>query len=261
VTLKLEKRVAIVTGGGRGIGRSIAFRLAAEGAAVAVNDIDGAAAQETAVKIAALGGRATGVEANVAVEGDVARLVAETVKLYGHLDILINNAGIDGIGAVEDTAYATWRSIHSVDLDGAFLCAKHAAPLLGQSGAGSIINISSIHAFVTQPSRAAYASAKAGLLGLTKALAVELGPKGIRVNAIMPGYIRTEIWEAWLKKTKNPEDTIRQISDQHPLRRIGYPEDVAGAVAFLVSDDARFISGTALIVDGGLTATYVPPPV
>jgi len=186
-------------------------------------------------------------------------MIAGVIDGTGRLDALINNAGIDCVALIGKTSSDQWGQLLGVDLSGAFLCAKCAEPYLARHGCGSIVNISSIHAFATQPGRAAYASAKAGLIGLTKALALELGPQGIRVNAILPGYIRTEMWSQWLGQA-DPEATVRRIADQHPLRRVGRPEDVAGAVAFLVSDDARFMSGTTLIVDGGLTATYVPPP-
>lgn len=253
------KRVAVVTGAARGIGRAIAMRLAADGAAVVVNDIERAGAQAVAREISRAGGQALAVAGSVACEDDIIRLFARVRRDFGRLDILVNNAGVDAVAGVAEMDYAAWRRLQSVDLDGAFLCVKHAAPLLVAAGSGSIVNISSIHALATQPARAAYAAAKAGLLGLTKALALELGPRGIRVNAILPGYIRTEIWSQWLDRT-DPESTIRKIADQHPLRRVGAPEDVAGAVAFLASDDARFVSGTTLVVDGGLTAAFVPPP-
>lgn len=251
--------VAVITGAGRGIGRAIAARLAADGAAVVINDIDGESAQAVARQISRAGGQAIAVAGSVGREADVIRLFARVRRKFGRLDILVNNAGIDAMAGVVDMEYIDWRRLQSVDLDGAFLCTKHAAPLLAATGSGSIVSISSIHAFATQPARTAYAAAKAGLIGLTKALALELGPRGVRVNAILPGYIRTEIWSQWLDQA-DPESTIRRIAAQHPLRRIGRPEDVAGAVAFLVSDDARFISGTTLVVDGGLTASFVAPP-
>ena len=257
---KADPRVAIVTGAGRGIGRGIALRLARDGTEVVVNDIDAAAGRETAELITKAGGHAIAVVADVAVEGDVTRLMDEVIARFGQLDILVNNAGIDAVGTVEEMSFPEWQRLHSVDLGGAFLCAKYAVPHLVRSPGASIVNISSIHAFAAQPARAAYAAAKAGLLGLTKALAVELGPTGVRVNAIIPGYIRTDIWSEWLDQTGSPEETIRRISLQHPLRRVGQPADIAGAVAFLISADAGFITGATLTVDGGLTSTFEPPP-
>jgi glucose 1-dehydrogenase len=259
--LNFRDRVAIVTGGARGIGRAISLRLADEGAAVAIVDIDAEGGQETAKLIGERGGSAFALDADVSREADVNNLVNKTISRFARLDILVNNAGVDLVASLQDNSLENWQHMQAVDTGGAFLCAKHAQPYLVRSGASAIINISSIHAFCTQPNRAAYASAKAALVGLTRALALELGPFGIRVNAILPGYIRTEIWNSWLSAVKDPEKVIDRIVQQHPLGRIGTPEDVAAAVAFLASDNASFISGTTLILDGGLTAMYVPPPI
>jgi len=258
--VRFKDKVCIVTGAGRGIGREIARRMAAEGAAVAVDDIDPASAKDAAQRICDEGGAAIGIQADVSREADAARLVRETVSRWGRLDILVNNAGIDLVAAVEDTGADDWQRMLSVDLGGAFLCAKHAAEHLARRRSGVIVNISSIHASSTLPGRAAYASAKAGLAGLTRALALDLGPKGIRVNAIFPGYVRTEIWNIWLDAVPDKESLVERIASQHPLRKIGTPGDIAGAVAFLASDDAAFMTGSTMVVDGGLTAMFQPPP-
>jgi NAD(P)-dependent dehydrogenase (short-subunit alcohol dehydrogenase family) len=258
--MRFRDRVAVVTGAGRGIGRAVARRLASEGASVVVNDLAAGGADETARLVSDAGGRALPVAADISAEADVSRLMAEAAKHFGGVDVLVNNAGIDLVAPVEKTTLEDWQRMQSVDLTGAFLCARHALPLLKRSNSGAVVNVASIHAFCTQPGRAAYAAAKAGLLGFTRALALDLGPLGIRVNAVVPGYIRTEIWNLWLSETPDPEATIAGIAGQHPLRRVGTPEDIAAAVAFLSSDDAAFVSGASLVVDGGLTAMFPPPP-
>jgi NAD(P)-dependent dehydrogenase (short-subunit alcohol dehydrogenase family) len=256
----LLERVALVTGAGRGIGEGVALRLAREGAAVVVNDRDAVTAGRTVEKIAAAGGRAMAVAADISVEADVERMIDQASRSFGGLDILVNNAGVDLVAPVTDTTLQDWHRVHSVDLAGAYLCVHHSCQLLERSRGGCVVNVASIHAFCTQPGRAAYAAAKAGLLGLTRALALDLGPLGIRVNAVVPGYVRTEIWDLWLNKVPDPEATVKAIAQQHPIRRIGKPEDIAAAVAFLASDDAAFITGASLVVDGGLTAMFPPPP-
>ena len=258
--MRFKGKVCIVTGAGRGIGREIARKMAMEGAAVAVDDIDKERANGVAQEISDEGGVAFGIQADVSSESDVARLVEETVFRLGRLDILVNNAGVDLVAAPQDTGLDEWNRMLAVDLSGAFLCAKHSTDHLASSRAGVIINISSIHASATLPGRVAYASAKSGLMGLTRALALDLGPMGIRVNAILPGYIRTEIWNSWLNSAPDREGFIKRIANQHPLRRIGTPGDIAAAVAFLASEDASFISGSMLVVDGGFTAMFQPPP-
>lgn len=259
--MRFKGKVCIVTGAGRGIGREIARRMASEGAAVAVDDIDLETARAVAQEICDEGGNAFGIQADVSRDEDVLRLVGETVSRLGRLDILVNNAGVDLVAATEDTGVDEWRRMLSVDLGGAFLCAKHSAEHLARNRSGVIVNISSIHASSTLPGRAAYASAKAGLTGLTRALALDLGPRGVRVNAILPGYIRTDIWNVWLDSVPDREGFIGRIAGQHPLRRIGTPGDIAGVAAFLASDDAAFVSGAMLVVDGGFTAMFQPPPV
>jgi len=257
---RLQGKVALVTGAGRGIGLAIAHRLAAEGAALAVNDIDEAMAQRATEAIAVAGGRAISVPCDIACEEAISQVVGTTVAILGGLDILVNNAGIDLVASPERTRLSDWDRLHAIDLRGAFLCAKEASPHLGRMRDGAIVNIASIHALATQPGRSAYAAAKAGLIGLTRALAVDLGPSGVRVNAVVPGYIETEIWKTWLNDVPDPEHLLSAIAQQHPVRRFGQPEDVAAVVAFLASHDASFVSGTTLVVDGGLTSTFISPP-
>lgn len=259
--MRFRGKVCLVTGAGRGIGREIALRMASEGAAVAVNDIDPETARAVARRIRDEGGNAVGIQADVSRDSDASRLVEETLSRLGGPDILVNNAGVDLVAAPRDTGVDEWQRMLSVDLSGAFLCAKHSMEHLARERSGVVVNISSIHASATLPGRAAYASAKAGLVGLTRALALDLGPRGIRVNAILPGYIRTEMWSHWLDSVPDREGLVRRIADQHPLRRVGTPGDIAGVVAFLASEDAAFISGTTVVVDGGFTAMFQPPPV
>jgi NAD(P)-dependent dehydrogenase (short-subunit alcohol dehydrogenase family) len=254
----LKDGVALVTGAGRGIGRAIALRLGAEGMRVAVNDIDVATAKDTAAGIVKAGGKAVPIPADVSKDEDVRRLVDECVKQLGGLSVLVNSAGVDFAGALAKTTDEAWRRIHDVDLLGPFRLVRAAEPHLAKAR-GSIVNIGSNHALATMPERTAYAAAKAGIVGLTMSLALELGPKGIRANTVMPGYIQTPIWKLWLDKEKNPDALLKQIAAVHPLRRLGTPDDVAGVVAFLASTDAAFITGSTIVVDGGYSTQLEPP--
>jgi NAD(P)-dependent dehydrogenase (short-subunit alcohol dehydrogenase family) len=248
----MDQRIALVTGAGAGIGAGIALRFAEAGYAVAVLDINEAAAQSTAKRLPPKA-RALVLVADVADELQVRTAVEKVAKKLGFLDVLVNNAGIEVTGSVSDLTSADWDRQNAVNLRGAFLMSKYVIPKMTAKG-GAIVNISSVHAFVSWAGSAAYDATKAGLIGLTRAMALDHGPAGIRVNAICPGYINTPLMEKWLESVPNREETMRQVLACHPLGRIGTPRDVAEAALFLASDAASFISGTTLVVDGAMTA-------
>lgn len=243
---------AIVTGGAYGIGGATARRLAQDGASVLVADIDLPAAQANAARIRDDGNIAEVFAADVGSHDDIAAMVSRAVELWGRLDILVNNAysptdGVDG-DAVTVSEQA-WDSGMATLVKAHFLAAKYAVPHMQVNG-GSIVNISSVHGLLMAPRKLIYEAGKSAVIGITKQMAIDFGPLGIRVNAICPGHIVTEKqqerWDA------NPSG-LRYFEDQYPVRRTGTPDDIANAAAFLCSDDASFITGHALVVDGGLT--------
>lgn len=248
----MDQRNVLITGAGSGIGAGIALRFAEAGYAVGVLDIDAGAAQRMARRLPP-GARAIPLVADIADELQVRTAVENAVNELGSLNVLVNNAGIEVSGSVSDLTSAEWDRQNAVNLRGAFLMSKYVIQKMTARG-GAIVNISSVHAFVSWTGSAAYDATKAGLVGLTRAMALDHGPAGIRVNAICPGYIDTPLMETWLESVSNREETIRQVLAYHPLGRIGTPRDVAEAALFLASDTASFISGTTLVVDGAMTA-------
>ncbi|TMQ73181.1 MAG: SDR family oxidoreductase [Candidatus Eisenbacteria bacterium] len=256
--MRLTDRAALITGGGRGIGRAIALRFAAEGAAVAVCGTGRDALETTAHDITAAGGRALALIADVADEAAVARAIAATVARFGRLDILVNNAGIAGpTAAAVDARREEWARTLDVNLTGAFLCAKHAIPHLIASGNGRILNITSVAGKIGYALRSAYAASKWGMIGLTRSLAIEVGPQGVTVNAIAPGSTRGERIAAVVRDRaaalgRRPEDVEREFFiEANALKRMVEPEEIAATAAFLASDEARNITGETLGVSAG----------
>ena len=247
-----NQKVALITGAAQGIGRGIAETFAEAGASVALFDVNGEGAREVAGHISSPG-KAFAICGDVAREDDVRAACEQVFKHFGSLDIVVNNAGIETAGNAVNMASSDWDRLMAVNLRGAFLFAKYSIPLMRGKG-GAIVNISSVHAFVSYPDDAAYDASKAGLIGLTRALALDHGKDGVRVNAICPGYIETPLHHKWLDALPNPEETMKEVMKFHPAGRIGTPRDVGQAALFLASDAASFITGTYLVVDGGMTA-------
>ena len=250
----MGSRVAVVTGGAAGIGRECAFRLASDGYRVAVIDIDVEGGEQVAAQICSDGGEAIFLEYDVGEPDAFPGVVAAVAHRWDALHILVNNAGLDYNEPLSEMTVAAWDRCLAVDLRSVALSAQAAADLMERSGGGSIVNIASVMAWYTVADYGAYTASKAGVIGLTKTLALELGPKGIRVNAIAPGFIDTAAWERVLAKMDDPEEFAASVAALHAVGRRGIPADIAGTVAFLVGDDAGFITGQTLVVDGGLTA-------
>ncbi len=247
-----SKTVALVTGAGHGIGRAIAERLAGQGAAVAIVDIDGDSAADTAESLRSKGHAAFAAQADITDFDAVSRVVADSVAALGELTVLVNNAGFTDAGDIQHMPFDAWHREIDVNLNGPYHCLRAVLPRMQAQGAGAIVNISSVNGvrFFGNPS---YSAAKAGLINLTQSVASEYGKHGIRCNAVLPGSVRTQniSWEIRIKKDP---DVFNKLARWYPLGRVAEPEDVAKAVSFLASDDAGYITGVALPVDGGLLA-------
>ncbi len=237
-------KTALVTGSARGIGRTIAEQLAQRNANVVVCDLDQAAVDKTAAEIR---GRVMGVKADVSDSGDVENLFRQTLDRFGRVDIVINNAGITRDGIIVRLDEKDWDMVLDINLKGAFLITKAAARIMMKQRCGRIVNISSVIGLVGNAGQANYAASKAGLIGLTKSSAKELAPRSITVNAVAPGFIATDMTDAI------PDAARQKLLDRILLKRAGTPLDVASAVLFLVSDEASYITGQVLTIDGGLS--------
>ncbi len=256
---EFDGRVVLVTGGALGIGRGIVRGFAGAGAAVAISDINTAAAELLAGELRAVGSRVITTIGDVSDPEDAGRMVAETVSGLGGLNVLVNNAGIQPVDAyyrVEDTPVEVWDRILGVNLRGTFLVSRSAIPAIRASGkGGSVINIASVQGVQSMPRVPSYAASKGGVLSLTRNMALDYAPEGIRVNAICPGTIDSELVRAAARAEGGDLDaTLQRYGAFHPLRRLGQPEDVAQAALFLASDRSSFMTGSYLAVDGGFLA-------
>ena len=244
--MRLLDKVAIITGGGRGIGEATAKKFAKEGAKVVIADINVEDIERTVSEIQAMGGETIGLTVDVTNAESVNKMIASTVEKYGKLDVLVNNAGITMDATLLKMTEDQWDKVIDVNLKGVYICGQAAAKVMVEQGSGVILNASSVVGVYGNFGQTNYAATKWGVIGMTKTWAKELGKKGVRSNAVAPGFILTPMVK------KMPENVLDMMKDKAPLKRLGEPEDIANAYAFLASDEARFITGAVLEVTGGV---------
>jgi 3-oxoacyl-[acyl-carrier protein] reductase len=244
--MRLKDKAAIITGSARGIGKATAIKFAQEGAKVVVCDVNVDQVNETVDEIKKMGFEALGFKMDVTNRAEIDAVIAATIAQYGKLDCIVNNAGITADNTLLKLTEAEWDRVININLKGVYNCAQAATAVMADQGFGVILNASSVVGLYGNFGQTNYAATKWGVIGMTKTWAKELGKKGIRVNAVAPGFILTPMTD------KMPEKVLDMMKDKAPLKSLGYPEDIANAYAFLASDEARFITGTVLSVDGGI---------
>ncbi|MBB6673492.1 SDR family NAD(P)-dependent oxidoreductase [Cohnella nanjingensis] len=250
-----ENKVVIVTGGGGGIGRAIAQRFARAGASVVVVGRTLGKVQSVADEIAAEGGRAVAMGADVSSEEDVARVIRDTRSLFGRIDVMVNNAAVCPQVRLTDMSLDEWNGVITNNLTSVFLFSRGVIPSMLEQGGGVIVNVSSVHALATLDGYSAYSASKAGIVGLTRAIALDYAKQNIRANTVLPGAVRTPMLESSVKNLNTPQEEImKQWDDSQPIGRVGQPEEIASVVMFAASPDNSFMTGATLVADGGMTA-------
>jgi NAD(P)-dependent dehydrogenase (short-subunit alcohol dehydrogenase family) len=254
---RLDDRVALVTGGAHGIGRACVERLQTGGATVVFCDVDAEVGRAVAERLSSEGTEVEFIEADVTSEEQMAGTIAFAIERFGSIDVVVANAGVDRPFDAAEMTEAEWDDFVGIDLKSVWLSVKHALPDMRSRHRGAIVTIASIHAFVTSTGKFPYAAAKSGVVGLTRSLALDEARYGIRANAVCPGYTRTRMLMRGVASSEDPEAAEAEMRAIHPLGRIGEPLEIANAVAFLASDEASFITGASLLVDGGLSARFI----
>jgi NAD(P)-dependent dehydrogenase (short-subunit alcohol dehydrogenase family) len=250
--MRMKDRVSVITGAGSGIGLATAHRLAREGATVILADCRNATAQ--ANELATSGAEARFVQTDVSSAAQVEKLIQETLSAFGRLDVLVNNAGVELPKTITETTEAEWDRLMEINLKGVFLCSRASIPAMRRQGGGVIVNVASELGLVGGSEIAAYCATKGGVVQLTKAMAVDHAADGIRVNCVCPGPVDTPLLEATIRGSSDPEQERRNIVEKTLIKRVGRPEEIANVILFLASSESSYMTGSVVVVDGGVTA-------